>query len=278
VSATRRSGGGTTCRAWLWVAVVLINLPIALVVVASFSDQAFISFPPRHFSLRWYAAYVQSDLWLDATLNSIRIAALTALLSTVLGVAASFGLTRGRFPGRHLLNAVVAAPLIVPTVVVAIALYFTFARLALVGTTTAIVLAHTALAAPLVVVCVNAGLQGLDETLEQAARGLGAGRLQTFWLISRPLLQPAILTGALFAFLVSFDELVVALFVAGVGSETLPMRMWTSLNNEIDPTIAAVSTVLITLSAAAILVAGIGGMLRASSGSPDTSRDITLAP
>jgi putative spermidine/putrescine transport system permease protein len=175
-------------------------------------------------------------------------------------VAAALALVRGRFLGKSAAALLLRAPLVVPGIIAALGFYFFFARLGLVGTKTAIVLAHTALALPLVVTTVSVAVRGFDLDLERAARGLGADRWRTFWHVTRPLLQPAVLTGALFAFLLSFDELVVALFVGGPGATTLPMRMWTSLLDEVDPTVAAISALLIVLSL--IVIVGAGGWRR----------------
>jgi putative spermidine/putrescine transport system permease protein len=245
---------------WTGITLALLNLPILVVVMISFSSAEFPQFPPPGFTLHWYQAYFASDDWIDATITSLEIAALTTVLATPLGVAASVGLVRGRFPGRSLANLLVKAPMIVPGIISALGFYFFFARWTLVGSKTAIVLSHIALALPLVITTVTVAVRGFDLDLERAARGLGAGRWRTFWHVTRPSLQPAVLTGALFAFLLSFDELVVALFVGGPGATTLPMRMWTSLLDEVDPTVAAISTLLILLSA--IVIIGAGGMRR----------------
>jgi len=241
---------------WTWAMLAFLNLPIAVIAVMSFSNGDFLAFPPPGFSWRWYQAALTSPRWIDAAITSFEIALAATALATPLGIAASFGLVRGRFPLRGALMQLACAPLAVPSIIAAVGLYFFFARLGLVGTSLAIILAHAALSVPLVVINVAASLRDFDTTLESAARNLGANRRQSFWHVTRPLLQPAILTGALFAFLLSFDELIVALFVGAAGTTTLPMRMWTSLRDEIDPTIAAISTLLVVLSALIILGAG----------------------
>ncbi len=180
---------------------------------------------------------------------------MTALLATALGTAASLALVRGRFPGRNAINSFIVSPLVVPTIIVAIGVYFVFAQARLVGNALGLVLAHTALALPFVVTNVSATLHGFDERLEYAAMNLGANRWQTFRLVTLPIIRPGVFAGALFAFITSFDELIVALFVSGSGAVTLPRKMWDSLRQEIDPTIAAVSTVLITFSIVILLAA-----------------------
>jgi len=249
-----------TAAVWTAITLLLLNAPILVVIMISFSSAEYPSFPPPGFTLHWYREYLGSDDWLDATVTSLQIASLTTLLATPLGLAAAVGLVRGRFFGRAAAALLLRAPLVVPGIIAALGSYFFFARLGLVGTKTAIVLAHTALALPLVVTTVSVAVRGFDIDLERAARSLGAGRWQAFWHVTRPSLQPAVLTGALFAFLLSFDELVVALFVGGPGATTLPMRMWTSLLDEVDPTVAAISALLILLSI--IVIVGTGGWRR----------------
>ncbi len=186
--------------------------------------------------------------WVPATLLSIRVAVAVAILATVLGTAASLALVRGRFPGRDAVNSFIVSPLIVPGIIVAIGIYFVYAQAKLVGNPLGLVFAHTALALPFVVTNVSATLQGFDERLEYAAMNLGANRWQTFRRVTLPIIRPGVFAGALFAFITSFDELIVALFISGSGAVTLPRKMWDSLRQEIDPTIAAVSTVLIAIS------------------------------
>jgi putative spermidine/putrescine transport system permease protein len=228
--------------------LLFLVFPIFIVVPLSFSSAAYLQFPPPGFSLQWYENYFGRVDWISSTLLSLRIGALTAVIATVLGTAASLGLVRGRYPGKDLINSFLISPLIVPTIIVAIGIYFFYARVQLIGSPLALAIAHTALALPFVVVNVTAALHGFDERLEYAAMNLGANRWQTFRRITLPIIRPGVLAGALFAFITSFDELIVALFVSGTGAVTLPRRMWESLRLEIDPTIAAVSSILIAAS------------------------------
>jgi putative spermidine/putrescine transport system permease protein len=172
------------------------------------------------------------------------------VLSTFLGTLASLGIARLPRPLRVMATGLILSPLIVPVIVVAIGIYYTFSRYGLIGTPIAMVLAHTCLAVPFVVTSVSASLAGIDPRLEQAALGLGATPGSTFWQVTLPLIRPGVLVGALFAFITSFDELVVALFLSGSGAVTLPRRMWDDLRFQIEPTIAAVSTLTIVLTAA----------------------------
>jgi putative spermidine/putrescine transport system permease protein len=239
------------------VALVLFFLvfPVFVVVPVSFSSAKYLQFPPPGWSLQWYENYLIRPGWVDATFLSIRVALVTTVLATILGTAASLALVRGRFPGRNAINSFMVSPLVVPTIIVAIGIYFFYARVRLVGHPLGLSLAHTALALPFVITNVSATLHGFDERLEYAAMNLGANRWQTFRRVTLPIIRPGVFAGALFAFITSFDELIVALFVSGTGAVTLPRKMWDGLRQEIDPTIAAVSTVLIAFSIAILLTA-----------------------
>jgi putative spermidine/putrescine transport system permease protein len=242
---------------WVLVSIVLAYLvfPVFIVAPVSFSSAKYLQFPPPGWSLQWYENYFTRPGWVPATLLSIRVALITAVLATLLGTAASLALVRGRFPGRNAVNSFMVSPLVVPGIIVAIGVYFFYAQVRLVGNPLGLALAHTALALPFVVTNVSATLHGFDERLEYAAMNLGANRWQTFRRVTLPIIRPGVFAGALFAFIVSFDELIVALFVSGSGAVTLPRKMWDSLRQEIDPTIAAVSTILITLSIVVLLSA-----------------------
>ncbi len=235
---------------YLVAGLILLYLvfPVFVVIPVSFSSAQYLQFPPPGFSLQWYDNYFARPDWVAATWLSLRVALLTALLATMLGTAASIALVRGHFPGRQLMNSFLVSPLIIPTIIVAIGVYFFFAQLRFIGNPFALSLAHTTLAIPFVVVNVSATLYGFDERLEYAAMNLGANRWQTFRRITLPIIRPGVLAGALFAFITSFDELIVALFISGTGAVTLPRKMWDSLRQEIDPTIAAVSSLMIVIS------------------------------
>jgi len=176
---------------------------------------------------------------------------LTTAAATAVGTAAALAL-RQPFRGRSLVRLIVLAPLVVPVIIVAIAIYGLYAQLKLVGTLSGLVLAHTVLALPFVVVIVSATLHGIDETLELAAQNLGANRWHTFRLVTLPLIRPGVVSAALLAFITSFDEVVVAIFVSGTQAATLPKQMWDGIRTEIDPTVAAVSTLLIGVTTLAL--------------------------
>jgi putative spermidine/putrescine transport system permease protein len=229
--------------------LLFLAFPIIVVFVLSFSSASYLTFPPPAFGLKWYAAYFGDADWLRTTWLSIWVAVAVVVLSTSLGTLAAVGITRLPRSLRVLVSGLILSPLIVPVIVVAIGIYYAFSRYGLVGTPIAIVLAHTSLAVPFVVTSVSASLAGIDPRLEQAALSLGATPGGTFWQITLPLIRPGVLVGALFAFITSFDEVVVALFLSGAGAVTLPRRMWDDLSFQIDPTIAAVSTLTVVLTA-----------------------------
>jgi putative spermidine/putrescine transport system permease protein len=239
-----------------WIAVLIfLALPVLIVAALSFSSASYLTFPPPAFGIRWYRAYLGSREWLASTWLSLAVAACVVALSTVLGTLAALGLARLPRVMRATLGALILSPLIVPGIVVAIGVYYVFARFRLVGTPAGLVLAHTCLAVPFVVISVSASLAGLDARLEQAALSLGATPWGTFRQVTLPLIRPGVLIGALLAFITSFDELIVALFLSGSGAITLPRRMWDDLRFAIDPTIASVSTLTIVLTS--ILLGGV---------------------
>jgi len=237
--------------------LVLLYLvfPILVVIPLSFSAGTYLSFPPPGFSLRWYENFLGRADWLDAASLSLWVGGAVMVLATALGAPAALALVRTNFRGKQLVTGFIISPLIAPVIIVAIGIYFFYARLGLVGNPFALVIAHTCLAVPFVVINVSATLQGFDERLEQVAMNLGATPWRTFWQITFPIIRPGVLAGALFAFISSFDELVVALFVSGTSAVTLPRKMWESIRFEIDPTIAAVSTILVVLTGAVFLSA-----------------------
>ncbi|HLI12082.1 MAG TPA: ABC transporter permease [Alphaproteobacteria bacterium] len=235
---------------WIVSALVLLFLvlPIFIVVPISFSSATYLQFPPAHYSLRWYDVYFGTQGWFAATLLSAKIAVVVMILATALGTAAAFALVRAQFPGKSLLYGFLLSPLIVPTIITAIAVYFLFAKLHLIGNWLGLVLAHTVLAIPLVVVVVSASLSGFNVMLERAAMSLGAAPWQALRRVTLPIIAPGIVTAALLAFLASFDEVVIAIFIAGSGAVTLPKKMWDGLWLEITPAIAAASTFVIAVT------------------------------
>ena len=228
--------------------LVFLVAPLFIVVPLSFSASPYLEFPPSGFSLQWYRRYFESSGWTTATLLSIEVAIGTTALALLLGIPAAFGLVRAEFRGKGLLVAFFMAPIIIPYIITAIAVYFLFAHVGLVGTRAGLLTAHTLLAVPKVVIIVAAALKGFDRTLERASLSLGAGPLVTFYRVTYPVIRPAVVTAGLFAFLTSFDELILSMFITGPTAVTLPKRMWDAVRLEIDPTIAAASSLIITVA------------------------------
>jgi putative spermidine/putrescine transport system permease protein len=245
-----RSQGAVGWPVLIFASLVLFYLifPILVIVPVSFSAGRYLTFPPPGLSLRWYANFFGRSDWRNATWLSVWVACSVTILSCALGTPAAFGLVRGRFPGKRVINGFILSPIIVPGIIVAVGVYFIYAHLGLIGKPYALVLAHTCLAVPFVVINVSAALCGFDDRLGHAAASLGATPWATFWQITFPLIRPGVLAGAVFALITSFDELLVALFVSGSSAVTLPRLMWEELHQDIDPTIAAVSTLLIALT------------------------------
>lgn len=228
--------------------LAFLSLPLVIIVILAFSDSPFLKFPPTGFSLRWFENFLSRPDWVDAAWTSLTVGLMTMVLATFCGSLAAIALDRGRFRGRGALYGLLISPLVVPVIVLAIAVYFVFAPLGLVGTQTGLVLAHSILAMPFVIIVVTGALKESDVMLERAACTLGASPPRAFLRVTLPCIRPGVAAAALFAFLASFDELVIALFIAGTGSRTLPKRMWEGIREEIDPTIAAVATILIALT------------------------------
>jgi putative spermidine/putrescine transport system permease protein len=256
----QRSGPGVAAIMALAGAVLLFLIaPVIIILIVSFSGAHYLSFPPPYLSLRWYQRFLGTPSWRQAIGVSTQVALLTMLFATALGLLAALALVRGRFRGKGMIYAVLLSPLIVPTIITAIGLYFFFVRLKATGSIVAMALGHTVLALPVVVIIMAAALQGFDIRLEQAALSLGASRLTALRRITLPLILPGLLSAALFAFLTSFDELLIPLFLSGVEVQTLTVRVWNSLVLEVDPTIAAVSSFLIGVTA---VVLGASALLR----------------
>ncbi|MCW0214872.1 MAG: ABC transporter permease [Pseudonocardia sp.] len=250
-----------TLRRGLAVFGVLVGLwlvvPTLIVVPISFSGEDSFAFPPSSWSLRHYTTFFTESSWLTSLLVSLQLALIVTVVATVLGTMAAFALARTSFVGKGTVDGLFLAPLIVPGIVVAVAMYAAFLGWGLVGTPVGFVAAHSVLALPFVTVNVTAALAGFDRTLERAAAGLGASSFTTFRSVTFPLIRPGILAGALFAFVTSFDEVVVSLFIQSPNLQTLPVRMFNSVTNEVDPTIAAASTVVLVISTALLGLASI---------------------
>ena len=236
------------------IVALFLLAPIAIIVPMSFSTAISFEFPPPGYWLGYYARYFHSAAWLNATANSFIIAFGSMILTMLVAVPAAFGYVRYRFRGKSAMNLIVMLPLIVPGVVSALGYYGLFARIHLVGTHAGMIVAHSVLSIPVVFLVIAASLKGFDRNLERAACSAGAGPLRTFLWVTLPVLRPGMLVGALFAFLHSFNEAVVAIFIAGRDAVTLPKKMFESIRLESDPVLAVVSTLLTGAMLAGALV------------------------
>lgn len=231
------------------VVAILLVLPTLVIIPVSLTSRSSFSFPPEGLSLQWYRNFFTDASWVESLLTSLKIATLVAGLSTVLGTMAAIGLLRWRRPaGANAIRAALLAPMVIPGIILGIGIYAVFAELHLLGSTVGFVIAHTVVALPLVVIPVTASLAGVDPALERAAENLGASPWSVRRHITLPLILPGILTGALFAFVTSFDEVLISLFIKSPSLETLPVKMYASVVDENDPTMTAAATVVIVLT------------------------------
>lgn len=245
-------------RALLWAVSVVVAVwliaPTLVVIPLSFTGKASFVFPPDSWSLQWYESFFTSREWTSALMNSLLIGLLVALVATVLGLLASLGL-RALVQKRlaSSLRIGLLAPMVVPGIVVAIGIYAIFLKLGLVGTVLGFVLAHTVLALPFTVIAITAGFAGFDDRLELAALSLGANRIETFFKVTLPNIVPGMVSGALFAFVTSFDEVVLSLFIKSPYLNTLPVLMYSSVTRDTDPTLAAAATVILVLTTTLVI-------------------------
>jgi putative spermidine/putrescine transport system permease protein len=229
-------------------------LPLFVVIPLSFTAGELLIYPLPGWSLRWYVEFFTDPLWTGALANSLMIGAAATALATALGTLAALGLHGSRFRGKPVIVGLLVAPLAVPVVITAVATFYFFASLSLVGTYAGLVLAHTVLALPFVVITVSATLQGFDTTLVRAAASLGAPPGHAFRTVTLPIIAPGVISGALFAFVTSFDEIVAALFLASPQQRTLPRQIFSGVSETISPTITAAAVVLLVVSVALMAV------------------------
>ena len=227
---------------------VFLLAPIFVIIPISVSSGSLLNYPLPGISLKWFDVIFTPYPWMLALENSLIIASATTVLATILGTLAAYGLTSVEFRLKPLVMALLISPMMVPLVITALGAYFLFARVGLVGTFTGMILAHTVLAVPFVVITVTATLQGFDRNMVRAAQSLGAKPLSAFFGITLPLIMPGIVSGAIFAFVTSFDEIVVALFIASPTQFTLPRQLFAGLRDNLDPSIVAIATLLILVS------------------------------
>jgi putative spermidine/putrescine transport system permease protein len=227
--------------------------PVCIIIPMSFSAAKYVVFPPPGFSLQWYANYFNRPDWLHSTFLSLRVATAVSLIGVLLGTPAALALVRGRFKWLGHINAFILSPMIIPPIILAVSVYFLFSKWKLIGSEIGLIMAHSILAVPFVIINVTSTLKGFDVNLERAALNLGANRFQAFLYITLPIIRPGVLSGAILAFIISFDELIIAIFISGSQAVTLPRKMWEGIRIETDPTIAAVSSLLIGMSLSILL-------------------------
>jgi putative spermidine/putrescine transport system permease protein len=236
---------------------IFLIVPILVIIPLSFNAQDFFTFTPEMlrfdpegYSLKHYEDFFTNSDWQLALWNSFRIAPMATLLSVSFGTLAAIGLSSGYMPYKRAVMAVLISPMIVPLIISAAGMFFFYSRLGLQGEYWGVVLAHAALGTPFVIITVTATLASFDCSLVRAAASLGAGPVRTFFSVQFPLILPGVISGGLFAFITSFDEVVVVLFVGSAGQKTLPWQMFTGLREQISPTILAVATILVAISIA----------------------------
>ena len=231
--------------------------PILIIIPLSFNVEPYFTYTPGMlaldpdaYSLKWYEDFINNTQWTHSVKNSFIIAIFSTILATVLGTLAALGLSKPHMPYRSLMMGILISPMIVPLIISAAGMYFFYSNIGLDQTFLGIILAHTALGTPFVVITVTATLVGFDQSLVRASANLGANPTTTFFKVIMPLILPGVISGALFAFITSFDEVVVVLFLAGFEQRTIPRQMWSGIREQISPTILAVATILVMISIA----------------------------
>jgi ABC-type spermidine/putrescine transport system permease subunit II len=248
---TTASRGGPLLTLHGVLVLAFLCLPIAVVIPMSFSSASSLEFPPPGLSLRWYESFFGDARWVAALATSALVALASSTIALLLGAIAAYGLVRGSFRGRTLIEGSFIAPLVVPSVIVAVALYIAFARVGLLGTMAGMILGHTVLGVPYVVLVMSVAIRSFDPRIEQVACSLGASTTTMFRRVLLPNLLPSVFAAWIFAFITSFDEVIVTLFIAG-RHDTVPKRMFNELVLQVNPTITAIATLLIVVSAVAI--------------------------
>lgn len=237
--------------------LAFLALPIVLIFPIALNPSPYLSFPPKGLSLRWIASVAGDRDWLSSLWLSFRIALGSTSLSLLVSTLTALALVRRKFPLKRVVYALVLLPMIVPNVIAAIAMFFFFAAVDVFGNTLSIILGHAVVSLPVAVIILASTLQGVDHSLEQAAMSLGASNFATFRRITLPLIAPGVASASIFAFLTSFDELLIALFMSGPTSQTLPVRIWNAALFQLDPKIAAVSASLVVISVTALAAANL---------------------
>ena len=249
---------GALARTLVWaaraLAIALLLVPIALVVVLSFGAEQYTVIPPGAYSLRWYRNIVSQPEFVPAFVTSLKVAVIVTAVSLVAGTLAAFAIARYRFPGRDLIETLAAAPITVPQVVTGSALLVFFSRFGVAGSFASIVAGHVVITLPYVVRTVTVALARYDRTLDEAAMGLGARPWQVWWRVTLPVIRPGLFAGGLFAFIMSFDDFTVTIFLLGADLRLLPVAIYQYMEWNLDPTVSAVSAVLIVMATGVTLL------------------------
>lgn len=247
-------------RGYCLLVLFFLILPLVVIIPLSFNASPYFTFThemvsldPAGYSTRWYKNFFTDPNWVNAVKNSFIIAPISTVIAVVLGTLAALGLTKPYMPFRKLISALLVLPMVAPLIITAAALFFFLSTFHLTHTYIGIILAHSLLGIPFVVITVTATLAGFDDQLPRAAQSLGASPFQSFFKVTLPLTLPGIIAGGLFAFMTSFDEIVVVIFLAGAKQRTVPMQMWLNLRDTINPTILAVATLIVSLSVVMLL-------------------------
>ncbi len=232
-------------RAFTYLMIAVLLLPIGVILATSFTTAGYVAFPPEGFTLRWYGEALKKQEFLDSFYLSLLVGAVTAAIATVLGTLVAVGIVRHRFPGRELINAFFMSPLILPTIVIGIALLQFYNRIGIGSTVTSLILGHVIVTTPYAIRLAAASLTGLDRSIELAARNLGAAPLRAFLKVTLPLIVPGIVAGAIFAFITSFDNITISVFLTTPRLVTLPVRIYNLWDQPIYPWLIAICSLVI---------------------------------
>ena len=250
-------------RLWLYILVACVMLflviPTFIVIPMSFSASQYLEFPPRAWSFRWYESYFNSVSWMAATKTSFLAAFLTMIIATPLGLAAAYGLSVSQHRANQLIFLLLISPMMIPIILIAIGVFYLYVRLKMVNTLPGLVLAHTVHALPLALIILSAAFKSYDARLEMAARNLGASRFKAFMSVTLPQIKFSVITTAILSFLSSFDEVIIAMFISGGQNATLTRNMFNALRDQIDPTIASISTLMILVSSTLLIASQVIG-------------------
>ncbi len=249
---------------WRWILVAIgvvvmlfLLLPIVFIAALSFGDSQWLVFPPPGWTLQWYEQLLTDPIWLNSLFTSAKVAVIVTVLSVVLGLLAALGLARSKFFGKSALQAFFLTPMVLPVVVLAVALYAFFLKLGLTGTLTGFVIGHLIIALPFSIITIGNSLQSFDPALEDAAMICGAGPLEVKWRVTLPAIRLGMFAAAIFSFLISWDEVVLSIFMASPTLQTLPVLIWSTLRQDLTPVIAAASTLLVAFTIVLMLLASL---------------------